>query len=359
MSEELTQTAEATEDVSSVETGEQTQGYATEDAIGAKLQGVDLGETVEGNNETDGLDPDNDSGKPDEVKIEEPEIKEGELAKPAIDADLLRFAKAKGYDIQEIEGSKTLQGTIRAQREMEAEANRLRNELKNLKESQIAPVVNKQDTQTEEKPLSPLEKLDQTYQGIINSQCMLLGCQSETDLIENHPGIWQRIQAAYNRDQKKATSEEVRWHLQQKEEAETKRAQMQRLEHDARLAVDTFRNNISEAKKNDPDIEVNLVKSGATEFVDNLSKQIGIPSNYMLAVPEIFGFVSKAASSIAFMENLENYKGDLKKQWEADRKKASSANLPSSDSPLPEDEFAYVTNLANVQRFGQGVSLTD
>jgi hypothetical protein len=345
---DVSQTQEQSDNQAVDESGK-TQEVSAQDAIQAKLQGVELGETK----------TDQDSGKSPADATAKPGAKTAE--QPKLDPDLVRFAQAKGYDLGEIEKSRSLQTSVKAQRESEAEMNRLREEVRKIKDGESGKaaetVVNAPKPGDKEKPreLSPVESLNQRYEAILNDLLLLHGVPDEATLAQSFPDAYSRVKAMFERDYRAALAEEPKFHFSQANKSTEEKAARQKLEEEYNSVKSTYQNNILEQKKIDPAIESNLLTSGVMEHVQGLAGLLKIPTEYLLADKNLFGFFAKAAAAI---QKASNFTKDIEKEkqkWEKDREKASKANLPSTDRPLPQDERARIA--ISTSNYGRGVSM--
>jgi hypothetical protein len=240
---------------------------------------------------------------------------------------------------------------------MEANMNRLQNEIHALKESGLQKaaeelVPDETGTQGGAQEFSPLEELDRTYEAAMSNLAAVLGCQSVQELQERFPEAYRSVDADYQAQHRKALRAEIGWDRQKRERDARKTEQQRRISDEIRRAKDLYLSNISELKVKDPEIEANLLRSGTHQFVQTLCKTTGIPFDFVMADKSMMTFAAKASKALVEMENIDKPGGlreRIKKQLLDDAKRVGEVSLPSPDHDLsPEDSI--LRRLSGVRR---------
>lgn len=318
---------------------EETEGVNAEDAVMAKLQGVDLesAETQaseekgdsEGSAEADGK-PEAEATEP-ETKAETPTETEGKL-----DSDLVKFAKAKGVTEDQLSGSDVLRQQMKNYMENEKRVNRLESEQAKAKEAETAKVA---ETLEEEAGVSdegsPLDQVNQTYRNALQAAASIAKCSSIEEYAQKRSDDYAAIVSEWQAKQQEAITETVNWQFEQRDKQAKEKEMRSKLETERELVKKTYEDNLRTAKENDPHVEANLFASGAMGTVQRIANALQFPQEYLTADPQTFQFFAKAAKAITFLDNVDKHNEALKQEWEAGRAKAASANLPASRNATP------------------------
>lgn len=345
------ETQQATE--AAPETTEQeADGLSPEDAQLAKLQGVNVTPvTPPEEKDAGGGDAQPQEGKPKTEPAGDSAETSEDSAK--LDPDLVKFAKAKGVDEEALAGNEVLQKQMKNYKEAEARGNRLQSEKDKAKESEVAEAAEAvQETQSGPPPDSPIGKVNALYGQAFKSLCVLNDCNSVEELAQNFPKAYKKLNAEYEVARQNAIAQEVDWRFEQRDRQAKEQQQQEKLRVEMETVKRTYKENLDEARKSDPQVETNLFQSGAMGAMQRIGNALQFPVDYLTADPETFQFMAKAAKAITAMDNLPALKEQWKQEYEANRKKAASANLPAPGNPVPEQGQQDV--LSKIYEIGQG-----
>jgi hypothetical protein len=258
------------------------------------------------------------------------------------DPELESFVRAKGLDPTKYAGDSSVQSLASSYRSIEAEASRMRNELAQLRAQQQqvaqpdANVKSQQQQSFDPNDLSPIDKLNQSYNDVVQGQLFATGCQTLQELQENFPQIAANINNWHAAEHRKALEEQVNY-LYRKDESDRKKKEQELQQKDYIASVkNTAVQNLSKARKDNPKYDLDYVKSGVGPTIELISNVSGIPVEYFHADDRIMGFAAKAAKYISQIES-----GEYRKQVEAEvresLKKQSAGTLPPAGAAVPAD----------------------
>jgi len=268
-----------------------------------------------------------------------------------IEPELLSFADAKGLTAEHL-GDEKFRSFAKSYRQAEANMNRLQQENRQINEQLSALQAQSLAQPAEE--TSPLQQVKETYSRALKSQCSILGCQSQAELKQRHPEIWQRLQDAKTEAWEEAVVEESKWQQGKSAHEQAQKDRNARFQREYTAARQAYNENVVTAKQKNPTIEMDLIKSGVTGILQEISKATKMPLEYMMAHKPIFSKAAELAEAHKFMKNKDKFVAEQKQAWEKQLKETKTAEMPG-DSPLPMDQSALFS--LRSQRTGKGVSI--
>jgi hypothetical protein len=207
-----------------------------------------------------------------------------------------------------------------------------------------------------EKPLSPMEEYDQSFEYSCQPYFSAQGVQNMQQLWEKNPQLASYLTGEYNKGAIKALREDIAWQsTQANQKLEEQRRQIQ-YQNDLKDAQTFTATNLAEAKKVHPELDKMFKASGVDDFLKHLEDQYTIPRTFILSDKKWVDFFVKASAAqeaVSKMEDhdkgvIENYKKNLAKQDEA--------RLPGgeggSEVPNPKDDEPKEKPWSNSQARG-------
>lgn len=335
-----------------------SESTASEGTSGAEEQTSDSGSVLDAvvdNSETksategetesgDGVEPTGDGGKP--APKAEPKA-----SKVGVDPELLAFAQAKGLTEADLKSEGTYK-TVRAYREAEKRMNQQQAEIDRYKREELARAEEDAKRQSEPEK-SPVEDLNAAFQGQIAYECRIHRCTNATELKTRFPDVWGELEGSYREQLVDAQRKEVRWELDKRDRERNKSAANEKLEQERAQVKEIASANLRGYREKDKDFDRYMVRSGATAWIDRIAKAAGADPAYFHADKQTMDFLARASKAMVLVESgqlQQKAKQDVEKAIE----KAKKAELPATDSPLPDDHEALRAAWA---RRGKGVSL--
>lgn len=336
MAEETTQTMEPSQ-------SQEVSTPSIENNIGAKLQSSKRGQAISENVAVD--KPKTEQVKTEPVKPSAPKDKP-----TGFDEKQAAWLKSKlpaDFDLNNIKHDDPVISTLlknsmeseSAMSKTRTELDTIKNQIKAKEIETVAKNVNPNPKQDPVKTLTKTEEFDNSFQIILDNLLDFNGVSTVAELRQINPASAQRLNDEYVKGRQEAWELEQQRLADEKQKAIDEKTAKERLANEMVQARQFAQTNILNAKKDNPNIESQLVSSGVDAFLNRVESITAWPKDYVLADNDMANFMLKAAVALDKVNRFPELLDNAKQEWEKGRIKQEEAQLPDSEGGMPNAKF--------------------
>lgn len=279
--------------------------------------------------------------------------------KPSIDERYAEMLKNKGFDPATFQSDPTqLNKFLDAYSNLEREFTKARQAEKaaqTLKD--VQPALPNANGQAEApKEVSPMEEYEQAFSYSISPYLAANGVDTLEALWQSNPQMASYLAAQYNKGLVNALKENFQWEKDQAAKKQQEEALKTQFQKDLTDAETFTQKNLTEAKKNYPELDRMFKDHGVEDFFKHLEDHYTIPRTFLMSDPKWVEFFVKAAAGREAIAKMADHDKEIIAAYAKDLEKKNQAQLPAGagggDVLEPPKEFTTRRNSG-----ARGVSL--